>query len=565
MVSHGIYHVYDREEDFSFMERINFSNLPLSSQLKQSLTDMGFVTASPIQSSALPFLLEGRDVIGQAQTGTGKTAAFGIPICEKVSAEIKQIQAVVMCPTRELAVQVTDEFTKLLKYKSGVKVLAIYGGQSIDRQLRALRSGVHILVATPGRLLDHINRGTINMTNVKMIVFDEADEMLDRGFREDIELVLNTIKQKPQVIFFSATMSKEIWALTKKYLDNPETIKVANTTQTAPKIEQIYFEIPQRQKPEVLTRLLDLNHHKLTLVFSNTKNGVNTLVEKLQSRGYLADGLHGDMRQNQRDLVMNKFRKGAIDILIATDVAARGIDVENVEIVVNYDMPGDTEYYIHRIGRTGRAGKAGTSYSFVTPREIQQIHDLRRYVKAEVVRKDPPSTTEAEESRLAQLLEKVTSFINEKNLGKYETMVEKLHSDDLPPLEVAAALLKIALRDDMQQEEVFESREESYDRGPRGGGRSRGGRAPRAGMVKLFLNVGRNQAIRPGDITGAIAGEANVPGKIIGAITIMDNFSFVEVPEQYAQAIIGKMKSKSIRGQRLVLEMANAAPDRKNH
>lgn len=516
---------------------------------------MGFTTASPIQSSALPFLLDGRDLIGQAQTGTGKTAAFGIPLCEKVDPENRSIQAVVMCPTRELAVQVTEEFKKLLKYKPKTKVLAVYGGESIDRQLRALRMGVHILVATPGRLLDHINRGTVKMDTVSMLVLDEADEMLDRGFREDIELVLNTITVKPQVILFSATMSKEIMSLTKKYLVNHEAIKVAASEQNSPKIEQIYFEVKERQKFDILTRLMDMNPHKLTVIFVSTKLRVNEIVEKLQGRGFLADGLHGDLRQAQRDAVMGKFRKGGIDILVATDVAARGIDVENIEIVVNYNMPGDTEYYVHRIGRTGRAGKTGTAYSFVTLREAGQINDIRRNAKLELIRKEPPTIGEAEESRLNKLMGKIKESIDQKKLGKYETMVEKLHSNDLPPMEVAAALLKMALKDDMVEAEVYES-EDFGDKSRRSSSpRTRGSSS--SGMVKLFLNLGRNQAVRPGDITGAIAGEANVPGKIIGAITIMDNFSFVEVPNEYADDIITRMKSKSIRGQRLALERAN--------
>ncbi|MFA7534321.1 MAG: DEAD/DEAH box helicase, partial [Tissierellaceae bacterium] len=352
------------------MEKLKFDDISLSEEIQRGILDMGFEEMSPIQSQAIPLLLEGKDIIGQAQTGTGKTAAFGIPIIEKCNPNERHVQALVLCPTRELSIQVAEEIARLGKYKKGVSVLPIYGGQPIDRQIRALKKGVNIVIGTPGRVLDHMRRKTLKIGNVTMMVLDEADEMFDMGFRDDIALVMNELQENRQTTFFSATMATEIMRFAARYQNNPQIVKVVHKELTVPKVEQSYFELKEHMKTEILSRLIDMYNPKLTVVFCNTKKKVDELTEELQSRGYFADGLHGDLKQSQRDTVMGKFRKGTIDILVATDVAARGIDVDDVDLVMNYDMPQDEEYYVHRIGRTARAGREGRAFSFVSGRDI---------------------------------------------------------------------------------------------------------------------------------------------------------------------------------------------------
>lgn len=357
------------------MTVVTFEALSLSPATQKSLTEMGFLEASPIQAEAIPHLLAGEDIIGQAQTGTGKTAAFAIPIVERINPGFKGVQAVVLCPTRELAVQVTAQFQKLLKHNRQVTVCAIYGGEPIHRQLMALKRKPQILVATPGRMLDHLGRKSIRLNTVKTVVLDEADEMLNMGFREDIESILSGIPQPRQTVFFSATMPRSILELTANYQTNPHHIKVAPPPMDDSLIEQFFIEVQQRRKMETLISLIEFHQLKLGLVFCNTKRQVDELVQVLQREGYAADGLHGGMAQPKRDKVMSRFRKGTISFLVATDVAARGIDVNNIEAVFNYDMPDDQEYYIHRIGRTGRAGNPGKAITFV---ERNQVHRLRR-------------------------------------------------------------------------------------------------------------------------------------------------------------------------------------------
>jgi ATP-dependent RNA helicase DeaD len=323
------------------MKTLKFEELNLSKDILHAVRDMGFEEATPIQSQSIPVILKGKDIIGQAQTGTGKTASFGIPIIETIDSHSKKVQALVLCPTRELAIQVSEELGELLKYKKNIKVIPIYGGQSIDRQIRALHLGVQIVIGTPGRVIDHVDRGTLKLDNIKTVVLDEADEMLDMGFRDDIEKILKSVPKERQTIMFSATMPKQIFELSKKYLKSPEHIKVVHEVLTVPNVKQYYIEVKQNMKLEILTRLIDISNPKLSLIFCNRKKGVDELVSHLQARGYFVEGLHGDMKQNVRDRVMSKFRNGKLEILVATDVAARGIDVENIDSVFNYDMPQD--------------------------------------------------------------------------------------------------------------------------------------------------------------------------------------------------------------------------------
>ena len=335
---------------------MKFEELNIDERIMRAVEDMGFEEASPIQAQAIPQLLEGRDVIGQAQTGTGKTAAYSIPVLSMIKPELKKPQAVVLCPTRELAVQVADEIRKLAKYMSDIKVLPVYGGQEIVRQIKSLKNGVQIIVGTPGRVMDHMRRKTVKFDDVKMVVLDEADEMLDMGFREDMETILSDTPEERQTVMFSATMPKPILDIAAKFLNNPQVVKVVRKELTVKNIDQYYYEVRQKNKTELLCRLVDIYNPKLSIVFCNTKKQVDELISELKGRGYFADGIHGDMKQQQRDRVMADFRSGKTEILIATDVAARGIDVDDVDIVFNYDLPQDEEYYVHRIGRTGRAG-----------------------------------------------------------------------------------------------------------------------------------------------------------------------------------------------------------------
>lgn len=372
------------------MEKITFNNLHLSTDIKKAIEDMGFVEPTPIQAQAIPYILEGKDVIGQAETGTGKTAAFGIPALEMVDMSQKKVQMLVLCPTRELANQVAEEMNMLSKYKD-IRIRAIYGGQAIDRQIRALKKGIHIVIGTPGRVMDHLERNTLKLDSVKMVVLDEADKMLDMGFREDIELILNKAPERRQTILFSATMPKPIMKLTTKYQHEPLLIKTQQKNITVPLIEQFYFDTKGRSKHDMLCRIIDSYDMKSSLVFCNTKKGVDELVGTLRRRGYLADGLHGDMRQRQRDEVMSSFKNGEIETLVATDVASRGIDVKDIEAVFNYDIPQDAESYIHRIGRTGRAGKEGRAFTFAAGREIYRIKNIQKHTNTVIHCKELPS------------------------------------------------------------------------------------------------------------------------------------------------------------------------------
>jgi len=371
-----------------------FESLGLSNQMNRALADMGFVTPSPIQQETIPLLMQKRDVIGQAQTGTGKTAAFAIPIIENLDMNNRAIQAVILCPTRELAIQVAVEFRKLIKYHPNCSVVSIYGGQPIDRQFQALRKRPQIVIGTPGRMLDHLRRKTIQLGNVKTIVLDEADEMLDMGFRDDIELILNHVPQERQTVLFSATMPRVILELARKYQNNPEKINVVPEKLQTPPIEQHYFEIAHRSKLPALTHLLNVYQLKLALVFCNTKRQVDDLVYRMQSEGHLADGLHGGMSQSKRDRVMGSFRKGTIHVLVATDVAARGIDVQDIQAVFNYDLPEDTDNYIHRIGRTGRAGKMGMAFTFVSSGQGRILDMLQKTMDSKLKRQIIPGVPE---------------------------------------------------------------------------------------------------------------------------------------------------------------------------
>lgn len=455
------------------MKKIKFEDLELSKEMHKAINDLGYEEATPIQSESIPVLLSGKDVIGQAQTGTGKTAAFGIPAIEILDLAGNELQVMILCPTRELALQVSEEMAKLAKYKKGITFLPVYGGQSIDRQIKALKKGVHIIIGTPGRIIDHLDRGTLNLSKIKLVVLDEADEMLNMGFKEDIELILKNTPATRQTIMFSATMPKAILELTKKFQRDPVHVKVTHNVLTIPEIEQIYFEVKERTKLDSLTRIIDLHNLKLSLIFCNTKRSVDELVEHLAVRGYSADGLHGDMRQQVREKVLSKFRSGKLDILVATDVAARGLDVEDIEAVFNYDMPQDEEYYVHRIGRTGRAGKSGKAFSFVTGRDVYRLNDIQRYIKTKIKLQKVPTFGDVEEVRTSAFLEVLKETINKKeDLTKYIYLVEQLINEDFTTMDIAAALMKMKMGSD--KPEPVEEVESKKDFQPRRDDRERG-------------------------------------------------------------------------------------------
>ncbi|HPX73201.1 MAG TPA: DEAD/DEAH box helicase [Methanoregulaceae archaeon] len=425
------------------MKVLSFTDLALPEPIAKAIKDLGFEEPTPIQSLAIPLLRDGRDVIGQAHTGTGKTAAYGIPIVERVDPAGKTPRALVLCPTRELAIQVSEELRKLARYRRGLIILPVYGGQPIERQLHALKAGVQVVIATPGRLLDHIDRRSITLSDVGTVVLDEADEMLDMGFRDDIEAILKKTPSGRQTVLFSATMSKEILDLASRYQHDPRTVQVMHDKLSVPKIEQSYFEVRESGKIDVLSKLLDLYDPQLTLIFANTKRRVDEIVSQLQARGYLAEGLHGDMNQSQRERVMGKFREGRIDILIATDVAARGIDVPAVDLVVNFDVPQDPEYYIHRIGRTGRAGKEGRSFTFVSGKEMWKLRDIQRFAKMKIALQSVPKEHEIVSRKAELLARRVRDLVDAGRLDPEILRVQQIMGEEYTSLEVAAALLSL--------------------------------------------------------------------------------------------------------------------------
>ena len=546
------------------MEHLRFEDMNISNEICRAVLDMGFEEATPIQSQAIPVILEGKDIIGQSQTGTGKTAAFGIPLLERINPEDRRLQALILCPTRELAIQVSEEFRKLLKYKDNIRVLPIYGGQPIDRQIAALRKGTQVVIGTPGRVMDHMRRRTIKAETVQMMVLDEADEMLDMGFREDIETILVKIPEEHQTLLFSATLSPEILDITKRFQRNPEFIKIVRKELTVPNIEQYYFDVKEKTKLDALCRIIDVYDPKLAMVFCNTKKRVDDLVEMLQGRGYFAEGLHGDLKQAQRDKVMQKFRNGTIEILVATDVAARGIDVDDIDVVFNYDVPQDDEYYVHRIGRTGRAGREGKAFNLVVGKEVYKLREIQRYCKTRIIPQAIPSLDDVTSIKADKILDQVGEVLQDSDLSKVIDIVEKrVLEEDYTTLDLAAALLKMMMGEEGEEllEENRPLREledlEDESRRSRGGRNGRGSRGRNEDVARLFINIGKNQGIRPGDILGAIAGESGMPGRMVGSIDMFDNYTFVEVPREHADVVLQAMRGAKIKGKNVHMEKAN--------
>ena len=525
---------------------MKFDELNIDERILRAIEDMGFEETSPIQTQAIPAVCEGIDVVGQAQTGTGKTAAYTIPMLMKIDPQIKKPQAIVLCPTRELAVQVAEEIRKLAKYMSDIKVLPVYGGQEIVRQIKSLKTGVQIIVGTPGRVMDHMRRKTVKFDNINMVILDEADEMLDMGFREDMETILTEPPEDRQTVMFSATMPKAIMDIARNFQKDARIIKVVRKELTVSNIEQFYYEVRPKNKTEVLCRLIDIYNPRLSVVFCNTKRQVDELISELKGRGYFADGIHGDMKQQQRDRVMDDFRSGKVDILIATDVAARGIDVDDVDMVFNYDIPQDEEYYVHRIGRTGRAGRSGMALSFISGKEVYKLKDIERYCKTKILAKPVPSLDDVKNTKLDNMFDKIRQTIEEGGLTDMVNLVEEhVNQEEYTSMDMAAALLKMLIGDTLDREDEVEEFHFDTDKDD-------------SRMVRLFINIGKKDKIKPANILGAIAGESGMPGKLVGAIDMMDNYTFVDVPAIHAEKILKAMNDNvQIKGRRVNVEKAN--------
>ncbi len=536
-----------------------FAELGLSEKTLRAISELGYEEPTPVQSGTVRLMLAGNDVIAQAQTGTGKTAAFALPIIENLDASLRSPQALVLTPTRELAMQVAEAFHSYSKYHR-ISVLPVYGGQPIERQLRALERGVQVVVGTPGRLHDHIRRGTLKLGQVRTVILDEADEMLDMGFQEDIEAVLHDVPKERQTALFSATMPRAIVDLARRSMRDPQRVTVESEQMTVPQIRQTYYEVGKRDKFEVLARILDYERPSSAIIFCRTKREVDALGERLTARAYPAETLHGDLSQAQRDRVMGRFRTEQVELLIATDVAARGLDIDHVSHVINYDIPLDPEIYVHRIGRTGRAGRAGCAITLVTPRERRLWQVIQRVTGAAIQRMRLPTIADVVGRRRESFKETLRETIAAGELQPYLAMAEDL-GEEYSPTDLAAAAFKLLLgtppdemADTLAQDDDDTSRDEGRPRQKRR--RERGAIGAERGMTRLYISVGRDDGVRPGDIVGAIANEADIPGRSIGAIELYDGFTLVDVPSNQAQHILRALKRTTIRNQKITASVA---------
>jgi ATP-dependent RNA helicase DeaD len=516
-----------------------FSELGLSDGVLQVLSELGYDEPTPVQEQAIPLLLDGHDVIAQAQTGTGKTAAFALPIIDRLQPE-NQPQALVLAPTRELAMQVAESIYRYGKSKRA-RVTPVYGGQPIARQLRALERGVQVVVGTPGRIMDHMRRGTLQLDAIRTVVLDEADEMLDMGFAEDIEYILQQLPEARQTALFSATMPETVQGLAQRHTRDPQQIRVAAEQLTVPRIRQLYYEVLPRDKIDGLCRVLDVEMPSSAIIFCRTRNEADALGESLQGRGYLAEVTHGDISQAQRERVLKRLREGQVELMVATDVAARGLDIPEISHVINYDIPNDPEAYVHRIGRTGRAGRSGLAITFVTPRERRQLQHIERTVGVRIEREKLPSLADVAARRREAFRETLQVTLEDGDLAPYLLMVEEM-AEDHDVTELAAAAFKLLLNEAEGEDTITSVEGDAAGAEP--------------GMTRLFLDAGRLDRVRPADIVGAIANEVGLPGKRIGAIDIYDRFSFVEVPSDQVQKVLRVLNGSSLRGKSLHVSVA---------
>lgn len=528
------------------VEDTTFSELGLQESTLKALTDLGFEIPTPIQALAIPVLITGGDLIGIAQTGTGKTAAFGLPLIEKMDSSSPTTQALILAPTRELAVQVAKGIHDFAKY-AGLRVVPVYGGQPIDRQFRALKSGAHIVVGTPGRVLDHLRRGSLKLDGVKFCVLDEADEMMALGFTEDMEAILAELPEDRQLAFFSATMAPRVLAITNKFLRNPQRVEIIAKQRTLETTNQTYYEVPPGKKQEALARVLDMETPGSTIVFCRTRLETAELSESLQLQGYNAEPIHGDMNQAERERVLRRFRDGLADLLVATDVAARGLDIDNVTHVINYDVPWDVEQYIHRIGRTGRAGRKGDAITLVYHRERRQLANIERLIGSRIEPARIPTVADIASRRRAAFVDSLREALDAKEFDALLPSVAEL-AEEYDALEVAAAAMHLLWKERHQVEHV-ETEEESFaDFGQ-----------PEMGMIRIYVGMGRQDGLRPGDLVGCITNEAGLVGKQIGVIDILDRAAFVEVPAAEGQRVVDALTNAKLRNRKVKVRLAEPA------
>ena len=535
-----------------------FAELGIADEILKAVSRMGFEEATPIQSEAIPPLLAGNDLVGQSQTGSGKTAAFAIPAVACVDASLAQPQVLILRPTRELAVQVAEETAKLASGKRGVRELPIYGGQSYDRQFRGLKQGAHIIIGTPGRVMDHLERGSLKLDALKMLVLDEVDRMLDMGFLDDIRTIMEQTPPERQLVFFSATLPPPIAKLIQTFARNPVKIQIQSPEMTVPAIEQVWYEVNRRSKLDVLCRIIDLEDIGYAIIFCSTKMMVDDLVEHLSARGYAADRLHGDLTQHMRERVMNRFRNRTVEFLVATDVAARGLDVKEIEAVINYDLPNDAEDYVHRIGRTGRAGGSGKAITFVAGRELYKLQNIQRHTKARMKRKPVPTLEEVERRKADQFFDALRGILEEGTYARKDEWIDRLLDQGYAATEIISAL--VHLRD---QEELARNpppppapepppalrREREWQEGPedrRPVRREKRERGP-ANVAMLRLDVGRKHKIKAGDILGVIVGASKIPRTAVGYIQLANETSDVEIERKFARTVADKLNGISFK------------------
>ena len=513
---------------------MKFSELNLSFELNRAIEELGYTEATPVQAQCIPPVLEGRDVIGQSQTGTGKTAAFGLPLLEKLVVLDKRTpQILIMTPTRELALQVSQELRKFAKYKEGVKIVTVYGGDPITGQIRDLKGGADIIVGTPGRIQDHIDRRTLKFHQLKALVLDEADEMLKMGFKEAIEQILQDLPEERQTLLFSATMPKAILDITNNYQNNPVHIKTKQKEMTVNSVEQVVYEVNQGEKVKVLVQLMEYYRPESSMIFCNTKKMVDDLSGLIASKGYSTASIHGDMKQEMRSLVMAKFKDKKVQHLICTDVAARGIDIDGLDMVFNFDVPQETEYYVHRIGRTGRAGKSGISVTLVTPRQRYVINELERLTKASIERKEMPSLNDIQAVRFDHMTTDIMKTLKADIPVEIKTLVEKLVDQGLNPIQLSEALLYKVIGAD-----IFVEAQKPIDKQRR---------AQRINSSTIELDVGLKHGIAAAHLVSAIAEASGISGKDIGKIRIQDRYSHVEVPQEFVKEILEALNQGTIK------------------
>ncbi|MGL4561597.1 MAG: DEAD/DEAH box helicase [Brevinema sp.] len=525
-----------------------FADLNLPEDIFRAIDDLGYKNPTMIQSKSLPIILEGNDIVGQAHTGSGKTIAFGIPALMTMDMDNPNTQILILCPTRELANQVGDEIGKIAAHRRKLKTVAVYGGTSIERQIKSLKRGAHIIVGTPGRIIDHLERGTLSLDAIKMVILDEADRMLDMGFVDDMKTILSSAPTERQTILFSATMPKQIIEIAKRFQKNPVSVKIENSQLTAPRVEQFSLEISEQQKLEASMRILKIENPRLSLIFCNTKRKTDEVVSELQAHGIFADGLHGDMKQAQRDSVLQKFRQGTIEVLVATDVAARGLDVDEIDLVINYDFPQDPEQYVHRIGRTGRAGRSGKSYAFIGRRDRFQLKIVQRLTKSEPKLMRMPSPKDVERIQNERMIEKLALLAQAEDIQSYKEKINEWSSAaNIDLIEIAASLLKM----------FTDERNGSSDKKKKQISGQFSDTGAEQGMVRFFINVGRINRTTPKDIIQALVRECNLEGLHVGKINIFDKFTFFEVSEEKADIVYTNMQKAKISGISANVEPAN--------